>query len=130
MEFPSIPNNSIGGESNETISFLKDDDSPQQQINEQSITEDLQRTRDCKSTNSFFFFLRRNEFSCVFEALKRKLQTRRSYQELVNVGIMPPQKAPLPFYEQRKQLQMRKVKSNEKSRLASDDSSLFRRETC
>ena len=47
MEFPSIPNNSISGEINNTMSFLKDDDSPQQQINEQSITQDLQKTRDC-----------------------------------------------------------------------------------
>lgn len=44
-----------------------------------------------------------------FIALKRKLQTRRSLKQLVDVGIMPPPKAPLPFYEQRKQLQMRKV---------------------
>ena len=42
-------------------------------------------------------------------ALKRKLQVRRSLKQLVDVGIMPPPKAPLPFYEQRKQLQMRKV---------------------
>ena len=42
-------------------------------------------------------------------ALKRKLQARRSLKQLVDVGIMPPPKAPLPFYEQRKQLQMRKV---------------------
>ena len=32
----------------ETISIFKEDDSPQQQINEQSITEDLEKTRDCK----------------------------------------------------------------------------------
>jgi hypothetical protein len=42
-------------------------------------------------------------------ALKRKLQARRSLKQLVDVGIMPSLKAPLPFYEQRKQLQMRKV---------------------
>ncbi len=42
-------------------------------------------------------------------ALKRKLQARRSLKQLVDVGIMPPPKTPLPFYEQRKQLQMKKV---------------------
>jgi hypothetical protein len=46
----------------------------------------------------------------ILIALKRKLQARRSLKQLVDVGIMPPPKAPLPFYEQRKQLQMRKVK--------------------
>ena len=55
-------------------------------------------------------------FFLYLKALKRKLQTRRSLKQLVDVGIMPPPKAPLPFYEQRKQLQMRKVRfSNKKS---------------
>jgi len=44
-------------------------------------------------------------------ALKRKLQTRRSRKELVDAGIMPSSKASLPFFEQRKQLDMRKVGS-------------------
>jgi hypothetical protein len=31
------------------MSIFKDDDSPQQQINEQSLTQDLEKNRECKS---------------------------------------------------------------------------------
>lgn len=93
------------------MSILKDEDSPKQQINEQSITQDLEKNRECKLNK----YIHQKRISGIkrfcFEhlALKRKLQTRRSLKQLVDVGIMPPPKAPLPFYEQRKQLQMRKV---------------------
>lgn len=30
------------------MSILKEDDSPQQQINEQSLAEDLEKNRECK----------------------------------------------------------------------------------
>jgi hypothetical protein len=30
------------------MSILKEDDSPQQQINEQSLTQDLEKNRECK----------------------------------------------------------------------------------
>jgi hypothetical protein len=30
------------------MSILKDDDSPQQQINEQSLAQDLEKNRECK----------------------------------------------------------------------------------
>jgi len=30
------------------MSIIKEDDSPQQQIDEQSLTEDLEKTRECK----------------------------------------------------------------------------------
>ncbi|CAF2407255.1 unnamed protein product [Rotaria sp. Silwood2] len=80
------------------MSTLKDEDSPKQQINEQSLTQDLEKNR---------------------ESLKRKLQTRRSLKQLVDVGIMPPPKAPLPFYEQRKQLQMRKTQDILKNKIIS-----------
>ncbi|CAF3576060.1 unnamed protein product [Adineta steineri] len=80
------------------MSILKEDDSPQQQINEQSLTQELEKNR---------------------ESLKRKLQTRRSLKQLVDVGIMPPPKAPLPFYEQRKQLQMRKTQDILKNKIIS-----------
>ncbi|CAF4875400.1 unnamed protein product, partial [Rotaria magnacalcarata] len=36
-----------------------------------------------------------------------------------DVGIMPPPKAPLPFYEQRKQLQMRKTQDILKNKIIS-----------
>jgi hypothetical protein len=36
------------------ISIIKEDDSPQQQINEQSITEDLAKNRECKSNLNLF----------------------------------------------------------------------------
>jgi hypothetical protein len=87
------------------MSLLKEDDSPQQQINEQSLSEDLEKNRECK----FIYLKKNNNFFFFRIALKRKLQARRSLKQLVDVGIMPPPKAPLPFYEQRKQLQMRKV---------------------
>ncbi|UJR33174.1 hypothetical protein I4U23_020630 [Adineta vaga] len=81
------------------MSILKEDDSPQQQINEQSITaQELEKNR---------------------ESLKRKLQTRRSLKQLVDVGIMPPPKAPLPYFEQRKQLQMRKTQDILKNKIIS-----------
>jgi hypothetical protein len=32
--------------------FVRQDDSPQQQINEQSITQDLEKNRECKYNNS------------------------------------------------------------------------------
>jgi hypothetical protein len=43
------------------MSLLKEDDSPQQQINEQSLSEDLEKNRECKfiylkKNNNFFFF--------------------------------------------------------------------------
>jgi hypothetical protein len=31
------------------MSIFKEDDSPQQQINEQSLTQDLEKNRECKS---------------------------------------------------------------------------------
>ncbi|CAF4785202.1 unnamed protein product [Rotaria socialis] len=83
---------------NPEMSTVKDEDSPKQQINEQSLTQDLEKNR---------------------ESLKRKLQARRSMKQLVDVGIMPPPKAPLPFYEQRKQLQMRKTQDILKNKIIS-----------
>ncbi|CAF1286946.1 unnamed protein product [Adineta ricciae] len=81
------------------MSTRKEDDSPQQQINEQSIAaQELEKNR---------------------ESLKRKLQTRRSLKQLVDVGIMPPPKAPLPYFEQRKQLQMRKTQDILKNKIIS-----------
>ncbi len=91
----------------DVISIIKEDDSPQQQINEQSLTQDLEKNRECKWDFNFIFFLLNYFFVSI--VLKRKLQTRRSLQQLVDVGIMPSSKTSLPFYEQRKQLQMRKV---------------------
>ncbi len=92
----------------DVMSIIKeDDDSPQQQINEQSLTQDLEKNRECKWNFNFIFFLLNYFFVSI--VLKRKLQTRRSLQQLVDVGIMPSSKTSLPFYEQRKQLQMRKV---------------------
>ena len=35
----------------ETMSMPKDDDSPQQQINEQSLAQDLEKNRECKSND-------------------------------------------------------------------------------
>jgi hypothetical protein len=32
----------------DVISIIKEDDSPQQQINEQSLTQDLEKNRECK----------------------------------------------------------------------------------
>ncbi|CAF1011438.1 unnamed protein product [Rotaria sp. Silwood1] len=92
-------NNTINtGNHIDKMSTLKDEDSPKQQINEQSLTQDLEKNR---------------------ESLKRKLQTRRSLKQLVDVGILPPPKAPLPFYEQRKQLQMRKTQDILKNKIIS-----------
>ena len=97
----------------EATPVLKDDDSPQQQINVQSITQNLEKTRECKQKKTRHTWL--TDFSSLVFiylriALKRKLQTRRSLKQLVDVGIMPSRKAPLPYYEQCKQLQMRKVR--------------------
>ncbi|CAF1102412.1 unnamed protein product [Rotaria sp. Silwood1] len=78
------------------ISIMKEDDNSQQQINEQSLRQDLEKNR---------------------ESLKRKLQTRRSLQQLVDVGILPTPKVSLPFYQQRKQLQMRKTKDILKNKI-------------
>lgn len=36
------------------MSMLKDEDSPKQQINEQSITQDLEKNRECKFHRIFF----------------------------------------------------------------------------
>jgi hypothetical protein len=47
MEFD---NNNSGNNQNkiDDMSIFKEDDSPQQQINEQSLTEDLEKNRECK----------------------------------------------------------------------------------
>ncbi|CAF1452080.1 unnamed protein product [Rotaria sordida] len=71
------------------LSIMKEDNNLQQQINEQSLRQDLEKNR---------------------ESLKRKLQTRRSLQQLVDIGIIPTSKVSIPFYQQHKQLQMRKIK--------------------
>lgn len=42
--------------STDNMSILKDDDSPLQQINEQSLAEDLEKNRECKSTKIFVCF--------------------------------------------------------------------------
>ncbi|CAF4267924.1 unnamed protein product [Rotaria sp. Silwood2] len=78
------------------ISIMNEDNYSQQQINEQSLRQDLEKNR---------------------ESLQRKLQTRRSLQQLVDVGIMPTPKVSLPFYQQRKQLQMRKTKDILKNKI-------------
>ncbi|CAF1013849.1 unnamed protein product [Rotaria sordida] len=100
MAFHNNNNNNTNntGKKIDEMSTPKDEDSPKQQINEQSLTQDLEKNR---------------------ESLKRKLQTRRSLKQLVDVGIMPPPKAPLPFYEQRKQLQMRKTQDILKNKIIS-----------
>ncbi|CAF3696514.1 unnamed protein product [Rotaria socialis] len=74
----------------------ENDYSPQQAINEQSLREDLEKNR---------------------ELLKRKLQTRRSFQQLVDVGIMPATNVSLAFYQKRKQLQMRKTQDILKNKI-------------
>jgi hypothetical protein len=47
MEFDN--NNIIStGNKLDDMSILQEDDSPQQQINEQSLAEDLEKNRECK----------------------------------------------------------------------------------
>ncbi|CAF0751956.1 unnamed protein product [Didymodactylos carnosus] len=79
-----------------TESVYQDDDSPLHQINEESIAQDIEKNK---------------------ESLKRKLQQRRSMKQLADIGIMPPPKAPPPFYEQRKKLQMRKTQDILKNKI-------------
>lgn len=52
MEFDN--NNSINISTKvDDMSTLKEDDSPQQQINEQSLAEDLEKNRECKFKKFF-----------------------------------------------------------------------------
>ncbi|CAF1269149.1 unnamed protein product [Adineta steineri] len=75
------------------LTIIKENNSFQQQINQQSLTQDLEQSR---------------------ESLKRKLQIRRSFQQLVDVGIIP-----LSFYEQQKQVQMQKTQDILKNKILS-----------
>ncbi len=47
MEFDNNNNINIQNKIND-MSLLKEDDSPQQQINEQSLAQDLEKNRECK----------------------------------------------------------------------------------
>jgi hypothetical protein len=86
------------------MSIMKEDDSPSQQINEQSLTQNLEKTRECKWNFSIYFLI-----FLLNIVLKGKLQIRRSLEQLVNVGIIPSSKSSLSSYDQHKKLQMRKV---------------------
>ena len=48
MEFDNNNNTNSTENKIHDMSMLKDDDSPQQQINEQSLAEDLEKNRECK----------------------------------------------------------------------------------
>ncbi len=48
MEFDNNNNTNSTENKIDDMSMLKDDDSPQQQINEQSLAEDLEKNRECK----------------------------------------------------------------------------------
>ncbi len=50
MEFDNNNNNNTSSTENKIdgMSIPKDDDSPQQQINEQSLAQDLEKNRECK----------------------------------------------------------------------------------
>ena len=51
--------------STDNMSILKDDDSPRQQINEQSLAEDLEKNRECTSTKFFFCLFERKKFDFI-----------------------------------------------------------------
>ena len=46
------------GDTIDDMSILKEDDSPQQQINEQSLTQDLEKNRECKLNKIFSYTAR------------------------------------------------------------------------
>jgi len=50
MEFDNNNNINIQNKIDD-MSLLKEDDSPQQQINEQSLAQDLEKNRECKFNN-------------------------------------------------------------------------------
>jgi len=50
MEFNNNNNINIQNKIDD-MSLLKEDDSPQQQINEQSLAQDLEKNRECKFNN-------------------------------------------------------------------------------
>jgi hypothetical protein len=55
MEFDN--NNTIHIQNKiDDMSINKEDDSPQQQINEQSLAQDLEKNRECKLNKKKFFF--------------------------------------------------------------------------
>jgi len=56
MEFDN--NNTIHIQNKiDDMSINKEDDSPQQQINEQSLAQDLEKNRECKLNKKKFFFV-------------------------------------------------------------------------